>query len=178
MLAASLAAALGGGACLDHELPPDGEGVTTFIALQRDFAPFESWAAFDLGPGSIEGHPTGRRTVYLNRIPEPGSEVFPVGTMIVKTVEDGPVTDWIVHAMVKRGAEFNVRGARGWEWFELGLAADRTPILVWRGEEPPNGERYGCLSGSCEGAPDCNQCHASASANDYVASAPLSLRDL
>lgn len=170
-------ASLALGGCLDHTLPDDGtSGVPeTFIALQRDFAAFESWPAYDIGQSQVAGHPEGRHVVYLNRAPDGPSDTFPVGTMIVKTAESGPFTTWLVHAMVKRGGAYNLGGAPGWEWFELKLDEDRVPVLVWRGEAPPNGERYGCLSGDCSDAPDCNQCHAEAASNDYVKTSLLDL---
>jgi hypothetical protein len=163
-------------ACLDHELPPDGDGPgSSFIALQRDFAGFESWSSYDLGESPLEGHPPGERVAFINRTPDPGLEVFPVGTMIVKTAQSGPFEDWLIHAMVKRGGDFNRTGADGWEWFELKFSASRQPVLVWRGEVPPNGERYGCLAGTCEDAPDCNGCHMDSKSNDFVAAPSLML---
>jgi hypothetical protein len=172
------AAALCFAACLDHELPPeDIDAPTSFIALQRDFAAFESWSSYELGTSPLAGHPPGVRVAFLNRTPAPGAESFPVGTMIVKTAQSGGFEDWLVHGMVKRGGAYNARGARGWEWFELKLSRERIPVIVWRGELPPNGERYGCLTGSCEDAPDCNACHADAIGNDFVKSPMLELRN-
>ncbi len=164
--------------CLDHELPEEGgPAPDVFIALQRDFAPLEQWPAYELGQSPLEGHPQGRRIMYVNHEPPPGAAAFPVGTTIAKIVQAGAPTEWLIHAMVKRGGEYNLRGARDWEWFELKLSEDRTPIIVWRGQEPPNGERYGCLTGNCENAPDCNQCHGAAEPNDFVMAEELQLTD-
>jgi hypothetical protein len=164
--------------CLDHTLPEGAEPTGVFIALQRDFAALEQWQTYELGDQPLEGHPTGRRVLHVNKLPAPNESEFPVGTIIAKTVQSGAPTEWLVHAMVKRGGEYNVRGARAWEWFELKLNSERVPILVWRGEVPPNGERYGCLAGTCENAPDCNQCHAAAAENDYVMADELRLSEM
>ena len=68
---------------------------------------------------------------------------------------------------------YNATGAPGWEWFELKESAG-TPVIVWRGEEPPSGEGYVIL-GSEDTAVDgdCNSCHQAAYDNDYVHEVPL-----
>ena len=166
------------GGCLDHELPPDDGTPDSFIALQRDFGGYAGWMQYDLGDAVIEGHPLGHRVMNVSRLPDPGAKTFPVGTTIVKTIEAGERKDWIMHAMVKRGGDYNARGAHGWEWFELKLATNDTPVIIWRGEQPPNGERYGCLMTACdETAPDCNQCHEAAATNDFVLADALRLDD-
>ena len=96
--------------------------------------------------------------------------------IVVKTIEWSGGTD--IHAMAKRGADYNTEGAFGWEWFELVLADDGTPVILWRGAEPPVGEQYGQLPGmSTDTATtvtgDCNTCHGAAASNDYVHSIPL-----
>jgi hypothetical protein len=152
----------------DHELGTLEER-DSFIAVQKDFEGFEGWNALELEGTAVEGiHDDGHRTVYINALPGEGEEQFAVGTIIMKT---GPE----LHAMVKRGAGFNPDGAFGWEWFELGVANDGTPIILWRGMAPPAGEGYGCTPGTpCdENTLDCNQCHVGASANDYVHSIRL-----
>lgn len=156
--------------CLDHQLPPEDSGApTSFIALQRDFENYQGWMQYDLGETFIEGHPAGHRVMAVNKLPAPGANTFPVGTIIMKTMQVGEQKDWILHAMTKRGGEYNTRGAQGWEWFELQLSSTGIPVIIWRGEAPPNGERYGCLTGTCdENAPDCNQCHLGAAGNDFV----------
>src|SRR5262245_47396147 len=89
----------------------------TFIALQDDFATFESWRRYDLGDMPIEGHPAGPRFAYLNQLPKKGAQEYPVGTIIVKAVELEEVVAWDVFAMVKRGGNFNAEGALNWEFF-------------------------------------------------------------
>jgi hypothetical protein len=163
-----LLALLGG--CLDNEQAPSD----VFIALQSDFADFESWDATPVS-STDTGHAEGARTVYLNRTPESGADQFAVGTMIVKRIETDAGED--LHAMAKRGGGFNPDGAVGWEWFEL-VEIDATPVIKWRGINAPEGEAYGQLPGS-EGdtadsvTGDCNVCHSSASSNDFVHTIPL-----
>jgi hypothetical protein len=166
------------GACLDHDLGGEDAPGALFIALQRDFGPMLSWSEYPAGVEPLEGHPPGSRVLHVNHLPDPGSSTFPVGTVIAKSVQEGPRSQWLIHAMVKRGGDYNRLGARGWEWFELQLNDDDVPIIIWRGETPPNGERYGCLTGDCEDAPDCNQCHQDAIGNDFVMSSALELEGL
>jgi len=175
----ALVVALTLGACLDHELPPD-EGAAdreVFIALQRDFADFLDWPAFELA--TVEhGGASGEVVVYLDRIPPSGAEEWPVGTMLVKTVEVGAPTSWVIHAMVKRGGDFNAHAALGWEYFELAINDEGTPVLLWRGEEPPGEGSYlptPGLGAETTMEADCNACHAASSENDHVLSEPLRL---
>jgi hypothetical protein len=168
--------------CLDHELAPDDSGdvgVTgsaVYIALQSDFRNYEDWMKFDTDVVGEHGGTVGLITEYLNQLPERGETEFPVGTMIVKTVqpEDGPVP--AIHAMVKRGGTFNKTGALGWEYFELQKNDKGTPIIAWRGQKPPTGEKYKNLlmpdSNMVEA--DCNGCHE-VSKNDAVLSDALQL---
>ena len=171
--------------CLDHRLAPDDEaagGVDAsgvFIALQTDFAHFEDWMPFETEVMAEHGSASGTITEYLNKMPEADSSEFPVGTIIVKTVEtkDGPSKE--IHAMVKRGGDFNKRGALGWEFFELQKNSKGTPVIAWRGTAPPNGERYKNLlnpdANTMEA--DCNGCHEGTN-NDAVLSAVLDLAEL
>lgn len=154
--------------CLDNDPIPGGAG-DSFVAMQSDFADFQSWMATPVAEGDT-GHPDGDRVVYLNAEPETGASAFPVGTMIVKTIAWSGGTD--IHAMVKRGGGFNPDGAVGWEWFEIVLSDQGSPVILWRGDVPPEGEVYGQLPGqtadtsTTEG--DCNACHGAAVNNDYV----------
>ena len=166
-----------GGATADAA-PADSDagdaGDPVFIAFSEDFADFQSWTSFYLGdlPPTINEIP-GPRTVYIKQLPPKGSQSFPVGTMIVKAIQVGDPVDWQIFAMVKRGGGFNDVGAVGWEWFELSLKLGALNV-VWRGNAPPNGMGYG---GGIGGGV-CNTCHASATANDFVQSAPLQLNTL
>jgi hypothetical protein len=65
-----------------------------------------------------------------------GAKEYPVGTMIVKTIEPpgAPATDWEVFAMAKRGGDFNPGGARNWEFLRLKiLPPNDVPHIVTRG---------------------------------------------
>jgi hypothetical protein len=157
-----------------------------FVPLQKDFATFRTWMRFELGvggdparadAGTPDGggqdggvHIVGPRTIYLNMAPPTGSTSFPVGTILVKTTADGTTTPGETFAMAKRGGTYNMRGAAGWEWFELASATDGTPLIIWRGIVPPAGEGYAGIVGGV-----CNDCHATFAANDYVGSDLLSL---
>jgi hypothetical protein len=162
----------GDGGIVSVTLPPD-DG-TQFIAFGPAFAGFERWAHFDvlnapaLGLDSADGgvHPAGNRTVYVNHLPGAGQTAFAKGTVIVKTMPGDTL------AMVKRGGEFNVQGAKGWEWFELVFNGSEWTIK-WRGITPPAGFCYAGIAGGA-----CNNCHTAFVANDFVVSGPLQLASI
>lgn len=142
----------------------------TFIATRSDFVGFGDWERFTIDePAVVPNHLAGFRTIYLNDRPPAGATEFPVGTMIVKWA-DGDLEAQF-HAMVKRGGDYNVDGAYGWEWFDLTYDDNGDVVIRWRGIAPPDGECYGCAPGveamTPEGG-DCNTCHASADDNDWV----------
>ncbi len=165
----------------DHdqgELPPPD----VFIATNADFADYKTWPSIVVGEAAIEnGHPAGQRRVFASHLPADDADHFDVGTIFVKEgagleVEGGTGVE--VHAMVKRGGGFNASGAIGWEWFELGESTIGTPIIKWRGQEPPDGESYGCLIGDCSSPlGQCNSCHGAAVNNDFILSPGLTLGD-
>jgi hypothetical protein len=165
---------------LDHELPLDGDG--EHVATREDFAGFPSWpSAVSATTAADAPHEASVRTIYVNQAPPDDADVFPVGTIIVKTGAGGEATGEggnEVHAMVKRGNGFNADGARGWEWFELSApdSADEAPLIIWRGANPPEGHSYGC-TGDCGDAEalTCNTCHADSVSNDFVNSPALTL---
>jgi hypothetical protein len=171
-----LATLLGTGApACDGEDGEDTGG--EFIALQHDFDGLAQWMVMWSGAGeALKAHPAGTRTVYMKQAPPAGDE-FPRGTIIVKTMESSDVdSGLLIHAMAKRGGDFNPEG-HGWEWFELALDDSDRPVIIWRGEAPPEGECYGCPPGvdpatELEMA-DCNSCHLGAADNDLVHSVPL-----
>lgn len=148
-----------------------------YLPIVSDFQGYRSWTAFavDDAPGDGVVHLTGPRTVYINRLPEPGSTAFPVGTIIVKELEVGEIPERKVFAMAKResDASYNRSGATGWEWWELANVDAETVEKVWSGVGPPAGEMYG-------GDPNasCNSCHLGAKDNDFVHSGPLGLAAL
>jgi hypothetical protein len=175
-------ALLASAGCLDNQLAPDDPGnldvnaTGNHIALQSDFRDYEDWMKFDTDVMGEHAGTLGMISEYLNQLPDADSTDFPVGTMIVKTVQpaDGPAP--AVHAMVKRGGSFNKTGAIGWEFFELSKNDKGTPIIVWRGAKPPTGEKYKNLlmpdSNMLEA--DCNGCHV-VSMNDAILSKALQL---
>ena len=138
------------------------------LVFQTAFQDFPNWTHFDLvsdvaiGEGAI--HRSGKRTVYINRLPPSGATSFATGTIIVKTMQSGEV-----FARVKRGGDYNKNGNLGWEWFELKLV-DTTWVIVWRGITPPAGFCYGGIVGGA-----CNDCHRAFAHNDFVATAALDL---
>lgn len=153
----------------DHDEDDAGQ----FIALQHDFAGFRDWmVVYEADGPMMKGHPAGPRTVYTPALPEADGEQFATGTIIVKVIEtDTSETGHLIHAMAKRGGDFNPKG-RGWEWFELDLDARGQTVIVWRGATPPDGDCYGCPPGyePSEAAEliDCNNCHLAAGGNDLV----------
>lgn len=159
--------------CHDRGARALGEN-QTFIALERDFQGFEAWHQVKVSdrPAIGQAHAAGDAHEYINHLPEAGSNTFPVGTILVKTVRktgDGkkPLD---VFAMVKRGGGYNAQGSPGWEWFELRPRADASLGIVWRGINPPDGEGYGR-----DVKDGCNGCHQKAAHNDYVQAPALSL---
>jgi hypothetical protein len=161
--------ALGLCACLDNKLvdeEPDAGKKKVFIAQQRDFLKYLDWMVFDKDVPGSHGGVIGKTTVYLNELPPQGSAEFPVGTMLLKTMQATDSPDMSIHAMVKRGSGFNPKGALGWEFFELALQKkDGMPFILWRGTDPPTGEMYKLLLGAndlmpMEAESDCNSCHA------------------
>jgi hypothetical protein len=162
-----------GGPRPDGGLAADPDEGTTFIAFQRDFQDFGTWTRYVLteapavGDGTIHGK--GTRTVYVNQLPPAGRHSFPVGTIIVKTMETGET-----FARVKRGGGYNRNGALGWEWFELKRdEAAAAWTILWRGITPPAGFCYGGIAGGA-----CNGCHLPFADNDYVAASVLDLAAL
>src|SRR4051794_5951983 len=91
------------------------EGGDAFIAFQRDFQGFRSWESFDAGNDATTdgGHEAGLRTAYLSRRPAKGSPGFPLGTLIVKTIDPGDGGPGQIFAMAKREGGFNSNGAVG-----------------------------------------------------------------
>lgn len=171
-----------GAGCLDSEGAESTEE-TSFIAVQQDFADFATWDSFEIELDGAEGTRAhsgdGPLMGYINQLPPAESTEFPVGTILVKTVEAGAPQDWTIQVMVKRGGNFNALGALGWEYLDLEINAENTPVILWRGEAPPSGHGYEALGGTeTEIELDCNSCHAVHPEKDYVLSDELSLQEL
>jgi hypothetical protein len=142
-----------------------------FIAFAADFFDYHAWQSFDVtkdaAPGTI--HPDAKLIEYLNKPPPGQSSEFPVGTIIVKEGTDGDPLARQFFAMAKRGPNWNVGGATGWEWFELRNTATGGVMIVWRGVGPPAGEVYGGDANA-----GCNTCHVQCG-NDAVCAKAVQL---
>lgn len=170
-------AALVLGGCLDNKLPPDEPGQSkTHVPVDGDFANFRDWMVFKLD-AKTHAAAKGPVNVYLNELPPARATKFPVGTIIVKTVEAGAPSDWTIHAMVKRGGNFNPNGAFDWEFLELKIDDEDVPLIVWGGTKPADGHKYKDLTGDNKTEQDCNDCHQS-SKNDAVLTPELDLSTL
>lgn len=148
----------------------------TFIALQSDFAGYDGWPSVALGDAPLAGHPPGPRFGYLNHRAKKGATEYPIGTIVVKTIEpSSSQATWEVFAMAKRGGNFNPGGARDWEFFRLKIL-NGVPHIVTRGEnafdpDVDGGGGYGTdLPGQF--ASVCNGCHGtpSSDATDHILS--------
>jgi len=163
-----VAAVLCGG-CIAAVEEPAEPVEAPFVATEDDFAGFSEWPTWELpDTGLRSGHRPGVGHLHVRRTdPVPFAEPLPVGTILVKTVEDGEPADWEIHAMVKRGGDYNVEGSHGWEWLDLRIGPDGAPRVFWRGPgTPANPGTYGP---DTTGRPlGCNDCHAAVPNNDYV----------
>jgi len=164
------------GADEDATSAPEAPSATEFGALVSDFQPYPSWTNFYVGdvpdPNGVDL--TGPRTVYINKMPPPGSKQFPVGTILVKVIRTGEApSTWQMFALVKRGGDFDEQAAPGWEWFGLAENDDRHVSIEWRGDGPPPDGSYGSIVNV-----GCIFCHAQAKANDYVETPELQLANL
>ena len=162
--------------CLDDQLDPNQTTAAsdTFVPFERDFLPFLGWRRIQVGDQVIvDGHAAGPRFCYINTMPSNGS--YPVGTIIVKTVETGEQTTWTIHARAKRGGNVNSKGALNWEWFELHFFSTGLGIL-WGDYEPPADHGYESLPGlgaTATTEASCNGCHHGATDGESILSAPL-----
>jgi len=150
-------------ACLDNKLDTeDVASKTEFIANTSSFAGYADWMAFEHDVTSDHDGALGTTTVYASELPDDTTQKFPLGTLLLKTMQAAGSDEITIHAMSKRGGTFNPRGALGWEYFELQLNKQGTPYILWRGDRPPTGEQYKALLGA-DTAPtvesDCNGCH-------------------
>jgi hypothetical protein len=143
----------------------DGGGEQTFVAVEGDFASFRSWTQFDGGTEPVDNITVqGQRTIYVNQLPGPDAGSFPVGTILVKTIAGAQT-----FAMVKRGGGFNSGGALGWEWLELAIQPDGSPLISWRGTAAPASTYSNSATMSCNG------CHKLCQSNDSVCGTALQL---
>jgi len=159
---------------------PDA-GPASFIAFARDFEGFRRWERHAVAGAMIPvGAAPGPTYVYASQRAPAGARRWPVGTILVKTIENGPPSQWTVHAMVKRGVPYNRDGAIGWEFLELRFpeGEEDAPVVVWRGPGPPSGHGYAAMGRDAGTEPVvlvCNDCHAAAWQDDGVLTPALSL---
>lgn len=169
-LCAWLACALAASACLDNQLDESEEvaGKRVFIAQAGDFRDYADWMSFKRETTSDHGGVIGTTTIYVNQLPDEETQSFSIGTILFKSTLVAGFDKPTIHAMAKRGSGFNPKGVLGWEYFELLLNKNGTPLILWRGAEPPSGEHYQMLlsAQSVEDRPmmtgqdgDCNSCH-------------------
>lgn len=152
-----LAACAGTDGSEDGAVPSDvlDAGSSQFIAQASSFQGFRSWRALDVASTSTGHGLDGGRTIWSNQAPPVDSAAYPNGSILVKATTVGAPQEWVIHAMVKRGGNYNAAGAAGWEWFELGLDAQERTVIIWRGI---TGDRYGGHDAGM--ALGCNDCHA------------------
>lgn len=151
--------------CLDDALPPEESDTDIqFIPNASDFQDFQSWP--------VAVHRTDRAgrpmSLYMNHaVPAEGYE-FEKATIVVKAVEIGDgVSDWEVHAMVKRGGNYGRHGAPGWEFLNLRALESGAVVILDRGD----GTGLSHYSDPTEMAGTdavCLDCHGDAGDNDYV----------
>ncbi|MDQ3033383.1 MAG: hypothetical protein M3Y87_13265 [Myxococcota bacterium] len=154
--------------------------LASYVAFARDFARFREWERHPIAGAMMPiGAAPGPAFVYVSARASTGARRWPVGTILVKTVESGAPHQWTIHAMVKRGVPYNRDGAIGWEFFELALDEDgETLRIVWRGNGPPSGHGYAAIGRDAGTDPVplvCNDCHAVAWQDDAVLTPALSL---
>ena len=143
----------------------DDDTIQEFIADDSTFSGFSSWskdATFNgadpsLGMAHGGNDATTTREVFFKDGQDPdGDATYPVGTVIVKHSTNTAGTLDEITAMVKRGNDFNSVN-NDWEWFVLNsdgsIATDA------------NGD---ALRGATLLGGACGNCHAGASAKDYV----------
>jgi len=150
-----------------------GQQAQSFVAFERDFQGFREWpgGAFEEKPARGQTHYAGDQRYFIHGPDRDEAREFPVGTIIVKQARIEARPEGQLFAMVKRGGDYNGKGARGWEWFELAEREDKSVGIKWRGVSAPNGETYGV-----DPHGTCNECHGTAKANDFVKSPALALK--
>lgn len=142
-----------------------------FIALTENFRAFRTWTRTPVGTMDLPDHPAGPRFAYANQPPPAAGSRYPLGTIIVHTIE--PSADplmWDIFAMVKRGGGYNASGAVDWEFFRLGVSSSGVPVILGRGLNPSEGHSYGGSTAPVMAS--CNTCHGAAAgeAHDHILS--------
>ncbi len=169
-----LATGCGGGA-----RPPE---VQPFVAADSDVADFWTWYSQPFVADNLADivYPPGSRVGFLNHRPPAGSTSYPLGTIIVKAIENDDVpANWQLFAIAKRGGDYNSAGAHGWEFLLLRVD-DGVAHIYSRGLTPVSDAQpdMAINEGSyfAGGPIACNVCHAQKmyAPNDFIIDAPLS----
>ncbi len=169
----------------------DGGDNECFIASSEDFQNFMSWQHYHLTTSFMENnvHSSGPRDVYINQCPPAGATEFPVGTIILKVINqpgqpgqpEPGLEGKSVFAQVKHGCGYNAQGAPGWEWYDLktslnGLQPGDPVEIVWSNFQAPL-NMYGATG--IAGQNQCNDCHSTMGAgNDSIITSALNLKDI
>ena len=93
--------------------------VSEFIAQDSDVADFPNWYSqpFVADPLADIVYPPGSRFGFINHPAPPGATSYPVGTIIIKAIENDKVpAHWELFGMSKRGGDYNAAGAIGWDF--------------------------------------------------------------
>ncbi len=140
------------GSC--HEPPPER------VPTLDDFAGFQTWTRTPIVTTDVYPH-----AIYSSPLADRGAP-WALGAAFVRAEESGPPSAWLLHGMARRGGDFNVGLATGWEFFGLFVDEHGATQLIWRGEHPPLGAGYvqpdtGVPDAGPSGLPDgdCNACH-------------------
>lgn len=141
------------------------------VAFARDFAAFRAWRRYRLPEDALtDGHHSSpHRYLYVDRELPPDPAPLPLGTILVKTTEEGPPSEWDIHAMVKRGNGFNRHGCAGWEFFNLAIDPEGDVTIAWRGR----GDDPAAYVDAEGHQRSCNSCHVYGREVDHVFSRRL-----
>ena len=93
--------------------------VAQFQAQDSDVADFPSWHSqpFIADPLADIVYPPGSRVGFINHAAAPGTTSYPIGTIIIKAIENDNVpAHWELFGMSKRGGDYNAAGAIGWDF--------------------------------------------------------------
>lgn len=151
--------------CLDDTLPPDETDTEIqFIPNASNFQDFQTWPVA-VHRTDMSGRPM---SLYANQaVPSEGYE-FEKGTIFVKTVEIGSgISDWEVHAMVKRGGNYGQHGAPGWEFLNL-RALDTGAVVILDRGDGTGLSHYSDPTEMTGSDSVCLDCHGDAGDNDYI----------
>jgi hypothetical protein len=165
------------GGCGGATKPP----VEQFVAADSDVADFWTWYTQPFVADAVADivYPPGSRVGFLNHRPPAGTTSYPLGTIIVKAIENDNVpANWELFGIAKRGGDYNAAGAHGWEFLLLrvddGVAhiysRGLTPTVDGRADMVVNEGSY--FAG---GQVACDVCHGQKmyAPTDFIIDTPL-----